>query len=129
MKIRESLPAGFIQEAQEDPSRDQRIPMCAMPILCLDPEVPGHYVEVTPTKPRKEAPRHSNRAKALNLRYFARRLSQLTTHEPPIEADVVGDENSALEAFQDIRRDLVEVRCVGDHVIVDAGECDDRRRN
>ncbi len=39
-----------------------------------------------------------------------------------VEACVVGDEEAAVETVEDLVGDVLEARCVGDHVVVDAGE-------
>jgi hypothetical protein len=78
-------------------------------------------VEVVARLGRIQPARQAHRAQRLGAEFVAG-AAQLAAQEAVVEARVVGDEDAPLQALEQLRRDVVEARRGGDHLVGDAGE-------
>jgi hypothetical protein len=124
-----SLFARHPEQEREDLGGDERIAGRAVAGGVLQSEVDLETVETAGADSPDQPPRQPHRAQPRPVQREVARSPQLRGDESPVEARVVGDEDPPRERRQHLIRDCREARGVAHHVVRDAGDRADQRRN
>ncbi len=108
---------------------DQRITGGAVAGAVLQAEVHLETVEPAGADAPHQPPRQPHRAEPRPVQRQVARPPQLGGDEAPVEPGVVGDEDPARQRREDLIGDRGERGRVADHVVGDAGDRTDDRRN
>jgi hypothetical protein len=118
-----------LEEHAQDLRRDARIRERAMAVPARDAERAGHGVERTAAEPGEQAAREPERADARPVEAEARQRALRGIEVAHVERGVVGDRHVVADELEKCRQRVGDARRGGDHLVRDAGEAGDERRD
>ena len=127
-KVMDSLFLQHLQEADEDLRRGPRVVHCPVMILQGDMEGACHHVQLIFGKGGKQNPGHGHRIHRGEIRYDIL-IPAVLLNESHIKAGIVGHQRRLSDKFQELRKHRLNPRRVHHHLVGNAGQLSDAKRN